>query len=382
MKEIVLLGSTGSIGTQALEVVRAHKDTMRICSLAAHSNIRLLERQAREFHPALVVVYDDGCYSELKAALADTSVRVAAGMEGLCEAAALEQADVVLNAVVGMVGLRPTLAAIGAGKDVALANKETLVTGGRLVTDAARLAGVRLLPVDSEHSAIFQCLRGNEGNRIRTLILTASGGPFFGKSRAELSEVTVTDALAHPNWHMGAKITVDSATMMNKGLELIEAALLFDVAPADIDILVHRQSIVHSLVEYADGAVIAQLGLPDMKLPIQYALTYPARLPCPTRRLSLADCAALTFERPDYETFGCLRVAIAAIQAGGTAPAVVNGANEAAVALFLAGKIPFLRIGELVEQAFETIPFKREYALADVFDADVTAREFVSRHTT
>lgn len=377
MKNIALLGSTGSIGTQALDVVRAHRNSISVCALAAYRNIRILEQQAREFAPRLVAVYDEESYRALKLALADTNTRIVAGMDGVCEAAALQGTDMVLNAVVGIAGLRPTLAAIAAGIDVALANKETLVTGGKLVTGAAKKAHVKLLPVDSEHSAIFQCLQGNDEKSIKKIILTASGGPFFGKSTAELERVTVEDALAHPNWSMGAKITVDSATLMNKGLELIEAVWLFDVPPQDVEIVVHRQSVVHSLVEYADHSVMAQLGVPDMKLPIQYALTYPARLPCPVKRLNLMEYGTLTFEQPDYETFLCLCTAIAAIEAGGTAPCIVNGANEQAVALFLAGKISFLRIGELVAAALQALPYRKDYTLEDVFAADQAAREYV-----
>ena len=375
MKSVCILGSTGSIGTQALEVVRAHG--LWISGLAAKSNIKLLAEQAKEFKPKVVCVYDEDKRDELCELLKDTNITVLSGMEGLCEIASLQETDIVLNSVVGMVGLKPTLAAINAGIDIALANKETLVVGGALVIDAARKRGVKIYPVDSEHSAIFQSLRGSKQSEISKIILTASGGPFFGKMKSELESVTLKDALKHPNWDMGAKITIDSATLMNKGLEFIEAMWLFDVSPDMIEIVVHRESVIHSAVEFNDGAVIAELGVPDMKLPIQYALLYPNRLDCPTKRLSLIDYGTLSFYKPDYDTFDCLRACIKAARIGGTAPAIVNGANEEAVRLFINGKIGFLDIGRAVTKALECIPSQKVACLDDVLDADKKAREFV-----
>lgn len=375
MKSVCILGSTGSIGTQALEVVRAHG--LWISGLAAKSNIKLLAEQAKEFKPKVVCVYDEDKRDELCELLKDTGITVLSGMDGLCEIASLPETDIVLNSVVGMVGLKPTLAAINAGIDIALANKETLVVGGALVIDAARKRGVKIYPVDSEHSAIFQSLRGSKQSEVSKIILTASGGPFFGKTKSELESVTLKDALKHPNWDMGAKITIDSATLMNKGLEFIEAMWLFDVSPDMIEIVVHRESVIHSAVEFNDGAVIAELGVPDMKLPIQYALLYPNRLDCPTKRLSLTDYGTLSFYKPDYDTFDCLRACIKAAQIGGTAPAIVNGANEEAVRLFINGKIGFLDIGRAVTKALECIPSQKIACLDDVLDADKKAREFV-----
>lgn len=375
MKSVCILGSTGSIGTQALEVVRAHG--LWISGLAAKSNIKLLAEQAKEFKPKVVCVYDEDKRDELCELLKDTGITVLSGMDGLCEIASQPETDIVLNSVVGMVGLKPTLAAIEAGIDIALANKETLVVGGALVIDAARKRGVKIYPVDSEHSAIFQSLRGSKQSEISKIILTASGGPFFGKMKSELENVALKDALKHPNWDMGAKITIDSATLMNKGLEFIEAMWLFDISPDMIEIVVHRESVIHSAVEFNDGAVIAELGVPDMKLPIQYALLYPNRLDCPTRRLSLTDYGTLSFYKPDFDTFDCLRACIKAAQIGGTAPAIVNGANEEAVRLFINGKIGFLDIGRAVTKALECIPSQEVTCLDDVLDADKKAREFV-----
>ena len=374
-KCISILGSTGSIGTQSLEVAKAHD--MQVHALAANRNITLLEQQTREYHTKKVCMFEESQYQELKQRLADLPVQVLCGMDGLCDIAADKNADILINSVVGMVGLLPTLTAISAGMDVALANKETLVAGGSLVMEQAARKGVHIYPVDSEHSAIFQCLQGNRREQLNKIILTASGGPFFGKTRAELENVTVADALNHPNWSMGNKITIDSATLMNKGLEFIEAKWLFDLTPDQIEIVVHRQSVVHSAVEYQDCSVIAQLGVPDMKIPIQYALLYPERMPCPTKHLSLTDYGTLTFEKPDMETFTCLKTAIAAITAGGTAPCIVNGANEVAVAAFLAGKIGFLEIGALAQQAMESIPATVIKTYEDVMKADTQAREFV-----
>ena len=372
----MLLGSTGSIGVQALEV--AQGAGYRVAALAAGSRVEPFEEQIRRYRPAAAAMFDEKAAADLKVRVRDLPVRITAGMEGLCELAALPEADMVLNAVVGMVGLLPTLAAVRAGHDVALANKETLVAGGALVMDAVARRGVKLLPVDSEHSAIFQCLQGRPPREraLKRLILTASGGPFFGKSAAELERVTVQDALRHPNWSMGAKITIDSATMMNKGLELIEARWLFDVDPKDIDIVVHRESVVHSLIEYTDHSVIAQLGVPDMRIPIQYALTWPERLPSPVPRLDLAAYQKLTFFAPDYETFPCMTYCREAITWGGLYPAAVNAANEEAVALFLAGRIGFTAIPRLVASALDLTLPAGDTAEA-VLEADRHVREIV-----
>lgn len=374
-KTVSILGSTGSIGTQALEVCEKHG--IRISALAAHSSIDLLEQQARRYSPRVVCIYNEERYGELKQRLADTGITVLSGMDGLCEIAAMQESDIVLNSVVGMVGLLPTLTAIDAGKDIALANKETLVAGGKLVTEAARKRGVTIYPVDSEHSAIFQCLQGNKRAQLSKVILTASGGPFFKKSYDELRSVTKEQALHHPNWDMGNKITIDSATLMNKGLEFIEAKWLFDLEPEQIEIVVHRQSVVHSAVEYNDYSVIAQLGVPDMKIPIQYALLYPDRMPCPTGRLSLTEYGSLTFEKPDYETFKCLSAAIKAITAGGAYPCLVNSANEEAVKAFLNDRIQFIEIGEIVSSVLEKLENTGISSYDDVVRADRTAREYV-----
>lgn len=346
-RSLVLLGSTGSIGRQTLDV--AEKAGYRPDVLAAHSNVQALEAQIRQYAPHTAVMYDESAAADLRVRVADLPVKVLSGMDGLCAAAADPDADLVLNAVVGMVGLQPTLAAIGAGHDVALANKETLVAGGAAVMAAAKRQGVRILPVDSEHSAIFQCLQGAPRNgAVRRLILTASGGPFFGYTAAQLEDVTPAQALKHPNWSMGAKVTIDSATMMNKGLELIEARWLFDMTPERIDVVVHRESVVHSLVEYDDGGVIAQLGDPDMRLPIQYALTWPDRLPCPVKTLDLAAWGKLTFFAPDDTAFPNLSSARKALVKGGLYTAAMNAVNEVAVAQFLGGKIGFADISRMV----------------------------------
>ncbi len=371
-----ILGSTGSIGTQTLDVVRGLN--LRVCALAANANTALLENQIREFKPQLVAVFDLNAAKSLKLAVADTPVRVVQGMEGLCEAASFREADVILNSVVGMVGLNPTLAAIAAKKDVALANKETLVAGGSLVMQAAKENGVKILPVDSEHSAVFQCLEGcPEKKALKRIILTASGGPFFGKTREELQTVTPQQALKHPNWNMGAKVTIDSASMMNKGLEIIEASWLFDVPSTQIDVVVHRESVVHSMIEYEDNSVIAQLGVPDMRIPIQYAITWPQRFRSPVKQLSLTDYGTLSFYEPDYQTFECLSVCKKAIERGGLAPAAANGANEVAVKLFLNGKISFTDIGNLVRRAMENQPDAVIASVDDILSADQTARDFV-----
>lgn len=374
MKKLIILGSTGSIGVQALEV--AERNGYKVTALAAGKNTELLEKQARKFKPDIVAVSDKTAANDLKTRLKDTSVKVLSGEEGVCAAAQYE-GDIVLNAIVGIAGLKPTLAAIDANKTIALANKETLVAGGEIVNRRLAETGVKLLPVDSEHSAIFQSLQGAPKGSLKKILLTASGGPFYGKTKKELESVTVKEALNHPNWSMGAKITVDSATLMNKGLEVIEAVRLFDVSPDDIEVLVHRQSIVHSGIELSDGAVIAQLGTPDMRLPIQYALTYPERADFAFEHLSLTDVGTLTFEKPDTDTFRCLPICIEAVKRGGLAPAAVNGANEEAVALFLNGKIKFLQIAEMAEKALNSVNNKKEYTIEDVFEADRAARELI-----
>lgn len=374
---LAVLGSTGSIGVQALEV--AELSGFKVKTLTANSRIDVIEEQIRKFSPETVAVADEKAAADLKIRVADTGTRVLSGKSGVEECAACG-ADTVLNSIVGIAGLAPTLAAINAGSNIALANKETLVAGGKLVLEAAADKGVSILPVDSEHSAIFQSMQGctNE-KQIKRLILTASGGPFFGKTRAELENVTVEQALKHPNWSMGAKITIDSATMMNKGLELIEAAWLFGVEAKNIDILVHRQSIVHSLVEFVDNSVIAQLGVPDMRIPIQYALTYPDRFESPVKQLDLAQAATLTFEKPDYETFACINLCRKAFEKGGLYPAAVNAANEKANELFRNGKIGFLDIAKAVEAALENAPQKEDFSLSEVFETDILMREQTER---
>ena len=375
-KALSILGSTGSIGTQSLDVAR--KCGYSVEALTAFSDAKLLEEQIREFHPKTVALVSETAAKDLKVRVADTNTKVLTGKAGVCECAACETADTVLNSVVGMAGLEPTLAAISAHKKIALANKETLVAGGALVTNAAKEAGVDILPVDSEHSAIFQALQGAPTNKaLKKIILTASGGPFFGKTRDELKTVTVKDALKRPNWEMGAKITVDSASMMNKGLELIEAVWLFSVRPQDIDIVVHRESIVHSAVEYTDNSVIAQLGLPDMRIPIQYALTYPERYESPVGELSLSALGKLTFFEPDYDTFRCINLCREAINKGGLFPAAVNSANEQANLMFRNGEIGFLEIADRVERVLESAPQKTDYTLGDILEVDRWAREAV-----
>lgn len=373
---ISLLGSTGSIGRQSLNVIAACG--MSVAALTANRDVSRMEAQCRAFRPALAAMMDERAAADLRVRLADTDVRVASGPEGLEEAATLEGADTVITAVVGMVGLKPTLAAIRSGKRIALANKETLVCAGELVMDAADACGAEIVPVDSEHSAIFQCLQGcRDRGEVRRLILTASGGPFYGYTAGQLERVTLEQALKHPNWSMGAKITVDSATLMNKGLEFIEAMRLYRLPPEKISIVVHRESIVHSLVEYCDHAILAQLGVPDMRLPIQYALTWPARTQAVAGELDLLSCPPLTFARPDYETFRCLSLALEAARAGGTATAALNGANEAAVGLFLAGKISFTEIARRVEGAMAGLPAVQRPDLDAVLAADAAAREAV-----
>ncbi len=380
MKNIVILGATGSIGTQSLEVIEEQKG-FRAFALSAHSNVSMMEQQIRKFRPAYAVMTDCEKAKELKIQVADTETKVLSGQEGACEIASDVHADTVITGIVGIAGLKPTMAAVSSGKRIGLANKETLVTAGDIVMAKAKETGSEIIPVDSEHSAIFQSLaarvnRENYDAEIERIILTASGGPFFGKTKEELADITVSQALNHPNWSMGAKITVDSATLMNKGLEVLEAKQLFSVDYDKISVLVHRQSIVHSMVEFADHAVIAQLGTPDMKLPIQYALTYPARLPMTENKLDLTK-QPLTFAEADTETFRCLPLAVSAGKQGGTMPTVLNGANEAAVALFLEGKIGFLAITEMVERAMLAHGNIENPTLSDIFEADKWAREYV-----
>lgn len=378
-KNLSILGSTGSIGTQSLETAR--KCGYSVSALSAYSNVDLIEEQIREFKPKIAALVDENAAKELKIRVADTDTKVLAGLQGVCECAACDDADTVINSVVGMAGLRPTLTAIDCGKKIALANKETLVAGGQLVMGRAKEKGISILPVDSEHSAIFQCLQGQPTNRaLKRIILTASGGPFFGKTREELQKVTVADALKHPNWSMGQKITIDSATMMNKGLELIEAVWLFDIHPSKIEIVVHRESIIHSAVEYMDNAVIAQLGLPDMKIPIQYALTYPDRIESLTGELDLTKLGTLTFYKPDYETFTCMNICREAITRGGLYPTFANSANEQANLMFRKGEIGFLQIGELVERVMNEAPKVESYTADDVDEADVLARQLVIKY--
>ena len=373
-ENLSILGSTGSIGKQSLDVCR--KCGYGVKALTAFSSVDEIEKQAREFKPEKVALVDEKAAADLKIKLADTDIKVLGGMDGVCECAEIQSADTVLNSVVGMAGLKPTLTAIYAGKKIALANKETLVAGGQLVMSEAKKHSVEILPVDSEHSAIFQCLQGKPTNKaLKKIILTASGGPFFGKTADELRDVTVEKALKHPNWSMGAKITIDSATMMNKGLELIEAVWLFSVNPDDVDIVVHRESIVHSAVEYDDNSVIAQLGLPDMRIPIQYALTYPERFESPVGELSLSQIGKLTFFEPDYETFRCINLCRRAINMGGLYPAAVNSANEQANLMFRQGKIGFLDIADRVEAVLEKTPHYDNYTFEDILEIDKFARE-------
>ena len=377
MKKITVLGSTGSIGTQTLDVVDRQNDKFEVCGLAANRNVKLLSEQIRKYKPEKAAIFDETLYNELKNSVSDCPTKVLCGSDGVREVAAQTGADVALSAIVGIAGLLPTLDAIDNGIDIALANKETLVTAGSLVTDRINKKNVKLLPVDSEHSAIFQCLNGEKHKNIKKIILTASGGPFFGKTTDELKNVTVKDALNHPNWSMGSKITIDSATLMNKGLEFIEAKWLFDVDTDKIDIVVHRQSIIHSMVEFSDGSIMAQMGKPDMRTPISVALNYPDREILNQESLDFSTLKALTFDKPDYKTFKCLSLAIKAVEQGGTMPAFLNGANEAAVALFLEERIGFLDIADLIEQAMSKYESIADYNLDDILDADKKAREAI-----
>ena len=374
---ISILGSTGSIGTQALEVVddlKGIKD-INVCAITGNSNVKLLEQQARRYSPKMAVVADESKYKELKSSLADTSVTVLCGEEGLCTAATMPECDMVLSSIVGFAGLVPTMKAIEAGKDIALANKETLVTAGSLFMDAVKKHGVKLLPVDSEHSAIFQSMHGGSHGEVRKILLTASGGPFFGRTATELENIKKEQALKHPNWSMGAKITIDSATLMNKGLEVIEAKWLFDVGFDDIEVVVHRESIIHSMVEFCDKSTIAQLSLPSMKHPIQYAFTYPERLPSPDKSIDFAALANMTFAKPDEETFKCLALAKQAGRQGGIMPTVLNAANEVAVLAFLKDKISFLGIGEYVGEVLSKYNNISKPTLADIINTDREIRQ-------
>ncbi|MCI5740499.1 MAG: 1-deoxy-D-xylulose-5-phosphate reductoisomerase [Lachnospiraceae bacterium] len=376
MKKIAILGSTGSIGTQTLDIVREQGD-IKVTALAAGSNIGLLEKQIREFQPKLAAVWDEKHAQELRTRIRDLDVDVYSGMEGLIAVSTEGEAEILVTAIVGMLGLRPTVAAIKAGKNIALANKETLVTAGHLIMPLAKECDVSILPVDSEHSAIFQSLNGEEGNRIAKILLTASGGPFRGKKRQELMNMQVEDALKHPNWSMGRKITIDSATLVNKGLEVMEAKWLFDVEPEQIQVVVHPQSVIHSMVEYEDGAVIAQLGTPDMRLPIQYALYYPKRRPLSGKRLDFYELSNLTFEKPDTETFEGLSLAMEAMKQGGNMPTVFNAANERAVALFLDRKIGFLEITEIIAESMNQVKYREQPSLEEILDTEQATYEFI-----
>jgi 1-deoxy-D-xylulose-5-phosphate reductoisomerase len=376
MKTIAILGSTGSIGTQTLDIVRNNED-LEVCALSAASNVTLLEEQIREFHPKLAVVYNEEAAGILKSRIADTATVVKTGMEGLLELAAMPESDILVTAIVGMIGIRPTITAIEAGKDIALANKETLVTAGHLIMPLAKEKGVQILPVDSEHSAIFQCLHGESQNRISRLLITASGGPFRGKKTEELEGMTAADALKHPTWSMGKKITIDSSTLVNKGLEVLEAHWLFDVDLDQIEVVVQPQSIIHSMVEFEDGAVMAQLGTPDMRLPIQYALYYPDRSPLPGDRLDFTKLAGITIDKPDMETFRGLKLAIEAGKTGGSMPTVFNAANEEAVAAFLADKIRFLDIYRIIEESMKRHKVIAHPDLDQILETERETREYI-----
>ena len=374
MKKITILGSTGSIGTQALEVVRDHPDTFKVVVLSALKNSELLIQQAKEFKPAIVVICDENKYNEVKNALSAFDIKVLAGEDALSEVAAYDDSDVVLTALMGSVGLKPTIAAIKAGKNIALANKETLVVAGELITQLATEHQVKILPVDSEHSAIFQCLVGEEQNEIEKIYLTASGGPFLGKTRDFLSTVKKEQALKHPNWVMGAKITIDSASLMNKGLEVIEAKWLFNLDVDQIDVIVHPQSIIHSIVQFTDGSMKAQMGVPDMKLPIQYALNYPDRLKNNFKRFNFLDYPNFSFQKADMETFRNLDLAFTSLRKGGNMPCILNAANEIVVAAFLKDKIGFLQMSEVIEQCMEEISFVEKPQLSDYLETDKHSR--------
>ena len=378
MKKIAILGSTGSIGTQTLDVVRANGD-LEVVGISAGSNITLLEQQIREFHPKFAAVGDEAKAAELRDRVKDLPVKIGSGMDGMIELATMPESEILVTAIVGMIGIRPTVAAMKAGKDIALANKETLVTAGHIIMPLAEECGVQILPVDSEHSAIFQCLHGENRKEIEKLLITASGGPFRGKTRAELENVTVEQALRHPNWSMGHKITIDSATLVNKGLEVMEAKWLFGVELDQIQVIVHPQSIIHSAVQYVDGAVIAQLGTPDMKLPIQYALFYPDRRPMPGKRLDFYELAQVTFEKPDMETFYGLKLAYDAQRIGGSMPTVYNAANEKAVGLFLDRKIAYLQIPELIREAMEQHKVIENPNVEEILETEASVYDFIEK---
>ena len=376
MKRIAILGSTGSIGTQTLEVARENGD-LEIVSLAAGSNVKKLEEQIREFSPKLVAVWTETSAKDLRERIRDLDVRVVSGMDGLVEVCTYPDAEIVVTAIVGMIGIIPTIAAMKAGKDIALANKETLVTAGHMIIPLAEETGVKILPVDSEHSAIFQCLQGENRGQLKKILLTASGGPFRGKKRSDLTKIQVEDALRHPNWAMGRKITIDSSTLVNKGLEMMEAKWLFGVEPRDIQIVVQPKSIIHSMVEFVDGAVIAQLGTPDMKLPIQYALYYPERRYLPGERLDFWKLTEITFEKPDMETFQGLKLAFDAAAAGGSMPTVYNAANERAVSKFLERKIAYLEIPEIIEASMEAHKVMPNPTVDEILETEQTVYEFI-----
>lgn len=378
MKKIGILGSTGSIGTQTLEIVRKEKD-LCVVSLAAGRNVDLMEKQVREFMPVLAAMWSKEAAEDLRVRVKDLPVRVVSGMEGLLEAATVEQMEVLVTGIVGMIGIRPTIAAIEAGKDIALANKETLVTAGHIIMPLSKKCGVNILPVDSEHSAIFQSMHGENRARVSRILLTASGGPFRGKRKEELADMTVEDALKHPNWSMGKKVTIDSASLCNKGLEVMEAKWLFDVKLEQIQVVVHPQSILHSAVEYVDGGIMGQMGVPDMKLPIQYALFYPDRRPMDAGRVDLCKLGRLTFEEPDTETFRGLALAYQAARRGGSLPTVFNAANERAVALFLEKKIRFLQIPELIEASMEAHRVIEEPTVEQILSAEAATYEYIKQ---
>ena len=378
MKKIGILGSTGSIGTQTLEIVRKEKD-LRVVSLAAGRNVDLMEKQVREFMPVLAAMWSKEAAEDLRVRVKDLPVRVVSGMEGLLEASTVEQMEVLVTGIVGMIGIRPTIAAIEAGKDIALANKETLVTAGHIIMPLSKKCGVNILPVDSEHSAIFQSMHGENRARVSRILLTASGGPFRGKRKEELADMTVEDALKHPNWSMGKKVTIDSASLCNKGLEVMEAKWLFDVKLEQIQVVVHPQSILRSAVEYVDGGIMGQMGVPDMKLPIQYALFYPDRRPMDAGRVDLCKLGRLTFEEPDTETFRGLALAYQAARRGGSLPTVFNAANERAVALFLEKKIRFLQIPELIEASMEAHRVIEEPTVEQILSAEAATYEYIKQ---
>ncbi|MFI3213583.1 MAG: 1-deoxy-D-xylulose-5-phosphate reductoisomerase [Eubacteriales bacterium] len=378
MKKIAILGSTGSIGTQTLEIARENRE-LEVVALAASSSVDVIERQIREFHPKVVAMWSEKAYQELKVRVSDLDVKIYQGMEGLLEIATMDEMEVLVTAIVGMIGIRPTIAAIERGKDIALANKETLVTAGHIIMPLAKKMGVSILPVDSEHSAIFQSLNGEKKEQISKILLTASGGPFRGKMTEELAQMTVEDALKHPNWSMGRKITIDSSTLVNKGLEVIEAKWLFDVTLDQIQVVVHPQSIIHSMVEYVDGGIIAQLGTPDMKLPIQYALFYPDRKPMGGKRVDFYDLAQITFEKPDMETFQGLKLAYQASTIGGSMPTVYNAANEKAVSLFLDKKIKFLQIPELIQASMDYHKVIANPNVAEILDTEEEIYQYIAQ---